>query len=190
VLDGYNRGLTATTVDAQVMYYLGVTEWCKDTYNREDMVHKSRNDGLGGPGSLKNSHGWKRKMVDNEIMAQDVRNMGLVGTADSVPYFKDKKARGGVPLMVRNGNLSPQEQLELRNCHLVGMLPNEVFEIDPDTGLVIRVIKKNSTLFPLLLMLADELNDLYVHGCQAIDATKPVGHAERHFTLRVVLLYW
>ncbi len=92
--------------------------------------------------------------------------------------------------MIRNGNLPPELQLELRNCHLVGILPNEVWDIDDDTGELVRVVKKNSTLFPLLLMLADELNNLYVNGCQAVDASKPAGHPDRHFTLRVVLLYW
>ena len=123
-------------------------------------------------------------------MNEDVRHLGLVGTADSVPYFKDKLARGGVPFMLRIGNLPPELQLELKNCHLVGIMPNEVFETDDDTGQVIRVTKKNSTLYAMQLLMADELCTLYVHGCRAIDASKPMGHADRHFTLRVVLLYW
>lgn len=149
-----------------------------------------RNDAnTGASGSLNRSHGWKAKMRDNPVMRADVRNLGLIGTADSVPYFKDQ-LRGGVPFMLRNGNLCPELQLELRNCHLVGILPNEIREVDPETGLVVRLNKKNSVLFPMLLLMADELCNLYVHGCTAFDSTKPVGHPERRFTLRVVLLYW
>jgi hypothetical protein len=150
-----------------------------------------RNDANNGPsGSLLQSHGWKAKMVDNAVMSADVRHLGLIGTADSVPYFQDKLARGGVPFMLRNGNLTAELQLELRNCGLVGILPNEVRSIDPDTGEVIRENKKNSTLYPMLLVMSDELCHLYVHGCTATDSTKPPGHPERRFILRVVLLYW
>ena len=112
--------------------------------------------------------------------------------------------------MLRIGNLPPELQLELKNYHLVVIMPNEVFEIDDDTGQVIRVTKKNSTLYPMQLLMVDELCTLYVHGCRAIlyvhgcraiDASKPLGHPNRHFTffffgkfrrftLRVVLLYW
>jgi hypothetical protein len=174
-----------------VLYYLGITDWVKDTYNRPDLVHKLRNDANnGGPGSLIESHGWKTKMKDNPVMMADVRNLGLIGTADSVPYFKDMLARGGVPFMLRHGNLCPELQLELRNCHLVGILPNEVQDLDPDTGQVVRVNKHNSTLFPMLLVMADELCNLYVHGCDVTDTTKPKGHPNRRFVCRVVLLYW
>jgi hypothetical protein len=51
-------------------------------------------------------------------------------------------------------------------------------------------VKKNSTLYPMLLVLADELCNLYVKGCQATDVTRPVGHSERQFTLRCLLLFW
>ncbi len=123
-------------------------------------------------------------------MNADVRHLGLVGTADSVPYFKDKLCRGGVPFMLRNGSLPAELQLELKNCHLVGILPNEVHELDEDTGTLRRVVKKNSTLYPMLLVLADELNRLYVEGCTAMDSTRAFGDPERIFTLRAVLLYW
>mgnify|MGYP000494426881 CR=1 FL=1 len=92
--------------------------------------------------------------------------------------------------MLRIGNLCPELQLELRNCHLVGILPNEVQTIDETTGNVVKKSKKNSVLFPMLLMMADELCHLYIHGCSATDAKKPRGHPERRFILRVVLLYW
>jgi len=70
------------------MYYLGVEEWLKDMYNQEDLVDHMRNDIGGPPGSLQESHGWKAKITDNPVMQEDVRHLGLVGTADSVPYFK------------------------------------------------------------------------------------------------------
>lgn len=172
------------------MYYLGVEEWLKDMYNQEDLVDHMRNDIGGPPGSLQESHGWKAKITDNPVMQEDVRHLGLVGTADSVPYFKDKLARGGVPFMLRNGNLPAELQLELKHCHLVGILPNEVHALDEDTGTLRRVVKKNSTLYPMLLVLADELNLLYVQGCTAVDSTRAIGDPERIFTLRVLLLYW
>ncbi len=78
-----------------MLYYLDVTDWIKDCYNREDLVRKLRNDANNGPsGSLVQSHRWKAKMKDNPAMASDVRHLGLIGTADNVPYFKDKLARG------------------------------------------------------------------------------------------------
>jgi hypothetical protein len=160
-------------------------------YNQDTLVDHMRNDRSKiEPGTVQQSHGWKSKITDNPVMQEDVRHLGLIGTADSVPYFKDKKARGGVPGMLRNGNLPPGLQLELRNCHMFAMLPNEVNDIDPDTGLVIRVTKKNSTLYPMLLMLADELNHLYVTGVRCADSTMPLDHPDRFFTLRVVLLFW
>ena len=175
----------------KVMYYLGITEWCRDLYNRPDLIDHLRNDEeCSPPGSIPQSRGWKSKMRDNPVMRADVRHLGLVGTADGVPYFKDKKARGGVPFMLRVGNLPPELQLELQNCHLAGLLPNEVFDIDPDTGELVRITTKNSTLYPILLALADELCNLYVTGARVADATKPVGHPDRFFTLRVLLLFW
>ena len=173
------------------MYYLGVAEFCKDLYNQEDLVDYLRNDDTHVPaGALHRSHGWKEKITDNPVMNSDVRNLGLIGTADSVPYFKDKKARRGVPFMLRVGNLPPEIQLELRNCHLVGLLPNEEWLVDEETDKLMRKVKKNSTLYPMLLALADELNNLYVEGVRCVDVTRPLDHEERHFTLRVVLLYW
>lgn len=176
----------------QEMYYLGLTEWCKDLYNREDLIDYLRNDDeCGPPGSLTQSHGWKEKIVDNPVMQEDVRHLGLIGTADSVPYFKDKLARGGVPFMMRVGNLPMELQLELKNTHLCGILPNEIWALSEDgTGGCERVITKNSTLYPMLLAISDELCNLYVHGTRAIDTSKPLGHWDRCFTLRVVLLYW
>jgi hypothetical protein len=173
------------------MYYLGVAEWCKDLYNQDTLVDHLRNDCSNAlPGSLQQSHGWKSKVADNPVMRQDVRHLGLVGTADSVPYFKDKKARGGVPGMLRVGNLPPELQMDLKNCHMFAILPNEINDIDEDTGTPIRVTKKNSTLYPMLLMLADELSNLYVRGVRCVDSTRPRDHWDRFFTLRVVLLYW
>ena len=90
--------------------------------------------------------------------------------------------------MLRNGSLPAELQLELKHCHLVGILPNEVHALDEDTGTLRRVVKKNSTLYPMLLVLADELNLLYVQGCTAVDSTRAIGDPERIFTLRVVLL--
>jgi hypothetical protein len=175
----------------QKMYYLGVTEWCRDLYNREDLIDYLRNDEeCGPPGSTTQSHGWKEKVRDNPVMLQDVRNLGLIATADSVPYFKDKGARGGVPFMLRIAQLPPELQLLLENCHLAGILPNEVLEVDEDTGAAVRVVTKNSTLYPMQLALSDELCNLYVRGARVTDVSKPRGHLDRIFTLRVVLLYW
>ena len=174
----------------KIMYYLGVTEWLKDCHNRADLVDFLRNDeACAPPGSLQQSQGWKEKVVDNPVMNSDPRHLALIGTADSVPYFKDKGARGGVPVMLRIANLPPELQLQLQNCHLAGIMPNEVHELD-EAGAVKRVVKKNSTLYPLLLVLADELCNLYVHGCRATDATRPPGHPARVFTLRCLLLLW
>jgi hypothetical protein len=172
------------------MYYLGMTEWCKDLYNREDLIDYLRNDDeCGPPGSTTLSHGWKEKVVDNPVMQEDARHLALIATADSVPYFKDKLARGGVPFMMRVAQLPAELQLELKNTHLCGILPNEVWESDAE-GECRRAVTKNSTLYPMLLAMADELCNLYVNGTRATDTSKPVGHSDRHFTLRVVLLYW
>jgi hypothetical protein len=117
------------------MYYLGLEDWMRDLYNRLDLVDYLRNDERNGPpGSIQQSYGWREKVVDNPVMQEDARHLALIGTADSVPYFKDKKARGGVPFMMRVANLPAELQLELRNCHLAGLLPNEINDIDEDTG--------------------------------------------------------
>jgi len=177
-------------VARKIMYYLGVADWMKDCYNRPDLVDFLRNDeACAPPGSLQQSHGWRDKVVDNPVMQSDVRHLALVGTADSVPYFKDKTARGGVPVMLRIANLPPELQLQLHNCHLAGIMPNEIHVLD-DEGASRRVISKNSTLYPILLVLADELCNLYVRGCQATDSTRPIGHPDRLFILRCVLLFW
>jgi hypothetical protein len=178
-------------VPRKVMYYLSVADWVQDCYNRPDLVDFLRNDGTcDTSGSVTRSQGWKDKVIDNPIMQTDVRNLALIGTADSVPYFKDRGARGGVPVMLRIANLPPALQLRLENCHLAGIMPNEVQVVDADTGAIKRVNTKNSTLYPILLVLADELCNLYARGCQTTDATRPAGHADRIFILRCILLYW
>ena len=172
------------------MFYLGVTEWCRDLFNRDDIIEFLRNDEeCGAHGGIQQSRGWKEKVRDSPVMTADVRHLGLVGTADSVPYFKDKH-RGGVPFMMRVGNLPMELQLELKNCHLAGPIPNEVFDGNPDTGELRRNDAKNSTLYPMLLALADELCNLYVQGARVADVSYPPGHKNRLFTLRVVLLFW
>ena len=73
------------------MYYLAITEWCRDLYNRRDLVDVLRNDeSCGPPGSIQQSYGWRENVVDNPVMQTDARHLALMGTADSVPYFKDK----------------------------------------------------------------------------------------------------
>jgi hypothetical protein len=171
-------------------FYQPVKHWFQDMYRRADIVPHLRNNLPGRPGAVRRSHGYQNKVVNNPVLNQDVRNLGIVGSHDGVPCFKNiNGCRGVVPVMLRTC-MDERLGLNVRNCHMVALVPDQHWTIDPNTGRARRIRKKTTTLRGVLAVLVDELLALYDTGVPIIDYSLPEGHASRHFMLRAILLYW
>ena len=176
------------------MYYLPVIQkyFVQDLYSQPELVPHLANDGPPDneePGSVRSSREWHRKVRSNPVMF-DRRSLALIGTADGVPYFKDKTARNGVPVMLRVANLPDGLQLLSRNSHLTGLVPGDHWVWDADKSKCTRVSQKPKSLRAIQVLLADELYQLYTEGTSIIDKSVPKGVPGRVFKLRVLLLYW
>ena len=80
--------------------------------------------------------------------------------------------------------------LNLKNCHLFGLVPNYFNVYCPDTGKKIRVKKKTSFLTAITTLLTDELLGLYDEGTPVQDHSQPPESPLFQFKCKVVLLYW
>jgi hypothetical protein len=153
------------------------------------MARYLANDLPGRPGSVRSSRAYHDKVLNNPAMNRDHRNIGLVGTADGIPCFKDKNARTVVPCMLRTV-MDDELGLNLKNVHLFGLVPNYYSVYCPDTGKKIRVKKKTSFLTAVTTMLTDELLGLYHEGTAAQDHSQPIDSPLFKFKCRAVLLFW
>jgi hypothetical protein len=96
------NGSSLPRVHLKEFYYLPIKHWVQDLFRRPDLAPYLANDKVGQPGSVRRSHGYKAKVLDNPVMNKDHRNQALIGTADGIPCFKNKNAtRGVVPVMLR-----------------------------------------------------------------------------------------
>jgi len=171
-------------------YYQPMGPWLGDLFRRPDLAPYLANDAVGSPGSVRRSHGYRDKVLDNPVMNQDHRNQGLIATADGIPCFKNKNAsRGVVPVMVRT-TMQDGIGLDVRNVHMVALCPDQHWVVHPISGRVKRSKRKTGVLTAITTLMADELLHLYDTGVQVIDHSLPLDDVTRVFWLRVMLLYW
>ena len=175
---------------SQVFYYQPIKHWLKYLFRRADLAPYLANDGGGTPGSVRRSNGYKRKVLDNPVMNRDHRHQGIIATADGIPCFKNKNAsRGVVPVMLRT-TMADGVGLNVRNCHMVALCPDQHWTIDPVTGRKKRTKRKTSFLTAIITRMVDELLHLYDTGISVIDWSLPEDDPGRVFNLRAILLYW
>ena len=101
---------------AKCFYFFPLAPYVRSLYSRPDLVphlYADRYDPNEPEGGVRRSRGWKMKMQDNPQMAQDHRNLGLVGTTDGVPFFRDQR-RGGWPYILRYISIYAANILYLR----------------------------------------------------------------------------
>jgi hypothetical protein len=171
-------------------YYQPMTHWLKDLYRRPDLTPYLVNDAVGQPGSVRRSHGYRAKVLDNPVMNQDHRNQGLIATADGIPCFKNKNAARGVcPVMVRT-TMPDGIGLDVRNVHMVALCPDQHWKVHPVSGRIKRAKRKTTVLTAITTLMADELLHLYDTGVHVIDHSLPLDDVTRVFWLRAILLYW
>jgi len=171
-------------------YYLPIKHWLQDLFRRPDLAPHLANDAVGQPGSVRRSHGYKRKVLDNPIMAQDHRNQALIATADGIPCFKNKNAsRGVVPVMLRT-TMPDGIGLDVRNVHMVALVPDQHWVVHPESGRKKRSKRKTGFLTAITLVMTDELLHLYETGVMVVDHALPLDDVTRVFRLFVILLYW
>ena len=183
------RWLDGVSVPAKTFWYLPIKYWIKDLWKRKDLARHLANDIPGRPGSIRSSRGYQEKVINNPDINEDHRNIGLVATADGIPCFKDKNARGVVPCMLRTV-MDEELGLNLKNCHLFALIPNYYWHIDPVTNKTVRVNRKTLFLTAATTMLADELLHLYDTGTPVTDFSMPEDSPMRVFNYKAVLLYW
>jgi hypothetical protein len=122
-------------------------------------------------------------------MNKDPRNLGLIETTDGVPFFDDQK-RGAWPFVIRVGNLPAALSTHMTNCHLHLLTANEYWEMDKKAGVLRRLIRAPKSLKPHLGLVVDDLQNVYINGVRAVDASVPLGLPNRVFACRCILLFW
>jgi hypothetical protein len=171
-------------------FYQPVQFWLQDMFRTPDNAPHLANDGGGPPGSVRKSHGYKRKVLDNPVMNQDHRNQGLIATADNIPCGKNKNSSRSVcPCMIRT-TMKDALGLNIANAHLFALVPDQHWVLNLVTGRLRRKKKKTSWLTCVLVRLVDELLTGYHTGFPTIDHSLPRGHPSRKFMLHVLLLFW
>jgi hypothetical protein len=178
------------TLPRKVVYHTPVASFVHNLYKRADMVPFLYSDADGHQaGHVTRSRGWKKKMLDDDKMGEDHRNIALIGTTDGVPFFEDQ-IRGAWPFVYRVGNL-PDGLAKLSiNTHIAMITANEHLRLDPVTNTVGRVIKGPKSLHPHLMILGDDLYAGYHKGILVTDYTCLRGSPERTFWCRTMLLFW
>jgi hypothetical protein len=82
---------TGATFPAKVVFFCPVRSYIKGLFARADLVSQLFTDAeVSDEGDVRRSRGWHMKMLDNEHMAMDNRNLAFIGTTDGVPLFKDQ----------------------------------------------------------------------------------------------------
>ena len=128
-------------------------------------------------------------MEDDPVMATDNRHIGLVGTTDGAPFFKDMH-RGCWPFVFRVANLPDGLSHLTRNTHVGLISANEYISTDPLSGQVVRWVRAPKSLHPHMLIISDDLYAAYHSGNTIIDWTIPRGVPGRSFCCRTRLLLW
>jgi hypothetical protein len=149
---------------AKVVYFFPVKPYLRSLWSRPDLAPyllADRPD--ANEGDVKNSRGWKHKMVDNPVMNQDHRNLALIGTTDGVPFFDDQK-RGAWPFVFRCANLPTTLSQHMANCHLSLLSANEFWEVDTDAHVLRRTVRGPKSLMPHLHIIVDDLLRAYTKG--------------------------
>ena len=153
---------------AKAFYFFPLAPYVRGLFARADLVnflYTDRYDPTEPPGSVRKSRGWKAKMVDNETMSTDHRNLALVETCDGVPFFREKKAsRGCWPFTIRCANLPDGLSMHMANCHLHLLVASEYYDLDSAAGVLRRVVREPQSLVPYTTVIADDLRRCFYQG--------------------------
>ena len=79
-------------------------------------------------------------MLDNPNMNADPRNQAFSAAADGVPFFKDRNAANGWPVVLYPENAPVGVASTSEDAHMVGLVPSEYLDED-DEGKVVLMKK-------------------------------------------------
>jgi hypothetical protein len=122
-------------------------------------------------------------------MSSDTRNQGLVGMSDGIPIFRSKGSRSVIPVMLRSANMGDHLSMKFRYTHMTALVPSFFWTLSPDEKYFVRVERKTSHLMAVLHAVTDDLL-LWEDGEYVEDHSKDMADPDRHFLLKVALLYW
>ena len=128
-------------------------------------------------------------MVDDPVMANDHRNIALIGATDGVPYFKDKH-RGCWPFVFRVANLPDSLSLLTTNCHVSLFAGRDYLGHDPESKAVTTYVREPKSLHPHLMIICDDLYAAYTNGHVITDFSVPTELNSSTFRCNAVLLFW
>jgi hypothetical protein len=124
------------------VYFFPLNQYLKDLFNHEELrPYLDHTPGVNTPaGSVKRSHGYSDKVLNNPVMSADPRNQPLILSADGVPYFgaASKHSRGAWPIVARLASLPDGLWGRFEFAHLFALEPQEHWCTDIETGRVHR----------------------------------------------------
>jgi hypothetical protein len=72
------------------------------------------------------------QVLENENMNQDARNQAFSAAADGVPFFKDRNAANGWPVVLYPENGPLGVAVANDHAHMVCLVPSEYLEEDAE----------------------------------------------------------
>jgi len=151
----------------QVLFFFPISNYVRALYARPDLVpflHADRE--CSNEGSVLRSRGFRKKVIENDHLNDDHRNLGVIGTCDGVPFFDDQK-RGAWVFVQRCGNLPGSLSMHRVNCHLHMISANAHWEEDKGANVLRRKVRGPKSLQPHMMVLADDLLGAYNRGIAA-----------------------
>ena len=185
-------GMGAHKRPCHTVYFFRIVNFLRDMFSRADMATHldHRYDDSTPASSIKRSHGYREKILQNAHLNNDHRNQAIILSSDGIPYFgaAGKHSRGAWPLLARLASLPDGLWDRYEYAHLYGLEAQEHYYTDIETGNVHRKRRDITTLSGILMLIAEDLHKAYYDGVTCQDNSQPSNSSERVFQCKVCLL--
>jgi Transposase family tnp2 len=165
----------------QLFVYRSITSWARYAFGRKSFAELARyhtsEDGRRGRASgevndIYDGELWKDMVTSDEVISSDPRNLILALCTDGVLAFSDNHSYSVWPIYITPYNLPQSARKRLGVTTLVGVIAGKKEE------------KANLDLQPVLQLVVDELNFLYMVGAEVHDA-----YTGEDFVMRAKLVH-
>ena len=161
------------------VYYFSIARFLSNLFNQPELIPFLYWNACDVPDShVVNSRRFKVKVMDNEVMKLDPRNIPLIANTDGVPFFKDQ-LRGGWPVVLKVATLPDALGQNMRFCHIAGLQANEYLDWSEDGRRVVKHVRQPKSLQPIMTLMVDDLHRLYWSGVRVVDTSMPRSMGEQ-----------
>ena len=135
-------GMGAHIRVAHTIYFFPIAKYLRDMHSRTDLAEymDHRPSDATPASSVKRSRVYRDKIINNPDINTDIRNHGIILSADGIPYFGSagKHSRGAWPVLARLASLPDGLWDRFEYAHLYALEAQEHWYTDVETGKVLR----------------------------------------------------